>query len=607
MRAIGSPMLFNVNTIDKPGRAVAASMHGNWMAPVQGFHEPDVALLVGLNSFHSYYGVACGHPGKWLGERLDAGMQLIVVDPRRSEIARRATLHLQPVPGEDPAILAGLIRVIIREGLFDADFVAENATGLEALERVVDPFTPDTVARRADISARDLARAAEMFAAPARGYCVGGVGPGFSNSSTLINYLILNLETLCGHYLRAGERVARAVTLMPAFVYKAQPASPRPWSTGEAMRVHGLTVTPAGLPTGVLADEILTEGEGQVRALISCGGNPVAAWPDQLKTIEAMQKVDLLVQFDPWMSQTARYAHYVIAPTMAYEVPGATLVTDVLIATHYYGPAEAYAQYTPALVDPPFGSDVITEWQFFFRLARRMGLKLVIRPTFSDTYTALDMKSEPTADEILQILTAGARVPLEEVQRHPHGATFPEPPTYVLPRDAGWAARLDLANPEMMADLRRVAKEVGQAELARADRDESEEPFSFRLITRRLQHTMNSTSNVPETNRGRPYNPAFMHPDDLIRLGLHDGDGVEICSRRASIPAVVIGDSSLRTGLVSMAHGFGGAPDRDGEFRQIGSPTGRLLDNTDFADPYVGMPRISNIPVRVVPFRENRQ
>src|SRR5262249_28228894 len=104
MRGIGSPMIFSPNTIDKPGRAVAAALHGNWMAPVQGYDRPDVALLVGLNPYQSHYGVACGNPGKWLGERLEAGMALIVIDPRRTDIAKRATLHIQPVPGEDPAL-----------------------------------------------------------------------------------------------------------------------------------------------------------------------------------------------------------------------------------------------------------------------------------------------------------------------------------------------------------------------------------------------------------------------------------------------------------------------------------------------------------------------
>jgi anaerobic selenocysteine-containing dehydrogenase len=438
-----------------------------------------------------------------------------------------------------------------------------------------------------------------MFAAPTRGYCVAGVGPSFSSCSTLVNYLILDLETLCGHWMREGERVKRTVTLMPQMVYRAQAQSPSGnIRVGERLRVHDLVATPAGLPTGVLADEILLDGDGKVRALISCGGNPVAVWPDQLKTIEAMKDLDLLIQFDPWMSATARLASYVVAPTMAYEVPSMTLLMDNAIATHYYGPAEAYAHYTPAVVDPPDGSDVISEWQFFYRLAQRMGLTLEIVSPLSGRRTRLDMRVEPAADELLDALAVGSRVSLSEVKRHPHGGTFPEPASYVLPKEPGWTGKLDLANALMMTDLSALATGPDEPGSLAGDPHET---YPFRLITRRTQHTYNSTSNFPETNRGRGYNPAFMHPDDLSALGLRSGDAALVTSRRASVKVVVEADGTLRRGLLSMTHGFGGAPDRDGEFRQIGAPTGRLLDNEEFADPYVGMPRIGNIPVSVSP------
>jgi anaerobic selenocysteine-containing dehydrogenase len=83
-------------------------------------------------------------------------------------------------------------------------------------------------------------------------------------------------------------------------------------------------------------------------------------------------------------------------------------------------------------------------------------------------------------------------------------------------------------------------------------------------------------------------------------------DTVEIASKRASIPSIVEADDTLRRGLVSMAFGFGDAPDRDGEFRDIGSSTNRLLTNTDFIDRYSGQPLMSNIPVSVRPLDESR-
>jgi anaerobic selenocysteine-containing dehydrogenase len=531
-------------------------------------------------------------------------MEMIVVDPRRTDLARRASLYLQPVPGEDSAILACLINVIIADRLYDKEFVNENVDGFGTLASSVERFTPDVVAARADLRAEDLIRCAHVFGGAKRGYAAAGVGPGFSSSSTLVNYLILAIDTICGHFLRAGERVQRTVVLMPRISYKAQASPPSPaYGFGERMRIGGLTETSAGLPTGVLADEILLPGDGQVRALISCCGNPVGAWPDQLKTIEAMNTLDLLVQIDPWMSSTARLAHYVVAPTLPYEVPGATLLTDSLVAMpHWYGPHVAYGQYTPALIEPPEGSDVIEEWQFFYGLAQRMGLSLRLGSVMTaarSSEVAIDMHNRPTTDDLIELMTYGSRIPLEEVKRHPHGASFVDPPEYVGSKDPGWSGRLDVGNEDMMRDLSEILTNLNGLSRTGSGSVDGSDIFPFRLIGRRVQRAYNSSQNFAETNRGRGYNPAYMHPSDIADLGLRPGDAVDISSRRATIPAVVEADATLRRGLISMTHGFGGAPERDEEFRVIGSPTSRLLDNWDFVDPYVGMPRMGNVPVAV--------
>jgi anaerobic selenocysteine-containing dehydrogenase len=602
LEAVGSKMLFTPNTLDKPGKSLALAMHGRWGAPLHGYHDPDVALLIGANPLKTYYGAASGNPGRWLRERLAGGMQLLVIDPRRSDVAKKATMHLRPSPGHDPAILACLIGVILAENLYDASFVGENARGLGLLRGAVAPFTPELVASRAGVAAEDLRAMARRFAAAGRGYIACGVGPGFAKSSTLVEYLVLVLETLCGHWMREGEKVLRTTTLLPSGPYRAQAYDPTPaYAIGETLRVGGLTQTVAGMPTGALADEILMPGEGRVRVLFSVGGNPVISWPDQLKTLRALQSLDLFVQFDPWMSASARVADYVIAPTMFYETPGVTLMTDFVISMPtYYGPAQAHSQYTSAVVAPPEGSDVIPEWEFIYGVAQRMGLSLNLRPRSlnpdhgaSGGY-AVDMSSLPTADELLEVLAGHGRVPLSEVKRHLSGASLTEPAQIVLPKQPAWQGRFDLANTDMLTDL--------EAEL----RDESHrrpgrlaDGSSFRLISIRQQHMNNTTLNDTATNRGRFYNPAFMHPADMRRLGIAPGDVVEIATLTAAVKAIAEPDADLLEGLVAMTFGFGGGPDRDEEFRRIGTSPGRLLDGGDLADRYVGMPRIGGVEVRV--------
>ena len=144
----------------------------------------------------------------------------------------------------------------------------------------------------------------------------------------------------------------------------------------------------------------------------------------------------------------------------------------------------------------------------------------------------------------------------------------------------------------MMGDLARIAADG-------AARGADDDAYPFRLLCRRQMHVFNSSCNVPATNRGRPYNPAFVHSADLDELGLAPGDLVEIRSALAAIVAVAEADDTLRRGSVSMMFGFGGPPDVDGDVRRIGSSPSRLVSDDDVYDRYMGQPRMSNVPVRL--------
>ncbi len=600
MDAIGSPMLFTSATIDQPGKMVAPALHGRWAGGAQPFEGADTWLLVGANpSVSKSIGVPCYNPAWYLHDALRRGMKLIVIDPRRSDAAKQAFVHLQGRPGEDPTILAGMLRVILREGLVDREFVRENARGLEELQQAVDPFTPEYVERRADVPRAQLELAARTFASAKRGCANAGTGPNMSPRGNLTEYLLLCLNTLCGRWLRAGERIPNPGALMPVARAKAQPVAPtKGWGFGEKLRVRGLANTAAGMPTAALADEILLPGDGQVRALFCLGGNPMAAWPDQLKTNAAMRALELLVTFDIKMSATAKLAHYVIAPRLSLEQPGMSLPTETLVP-YAMGYGMPYAQYTPKIVDPPAGSDVIEEWEFFYGVARRMGLELRLQSSYAwgpdvekPATAALDMRNKPTTDALFEFLTQGSRVPLDEVKRHRHGQVFEDPPAFVAPKDPGCTVRLELADPVMMGELAEVAGEP-------LERDTG---FTHRLLCRRLLDVHNSAGrDIAKLTRKYRYNPAFMHPDDLRALGVAPGDVIEIESARASILGVAEIEEGLRPGAISMPHGFGDLPDEetDAQVREIGSNTGRLADVERDYDPYTGIPRMSSIPVNV--------
>ncbi len=617
--ALGSKMVFSSQSIDQPGKHIANALHGRWLGGSHVFDEADVWLLLGNNPLISMSGgIPPANPSRRLREAKKRGLKLIVIDPRRTEVARFADVYLQPRPGEDPSILAGMLHVILRDRLHDAAFTDAHVQGLEALAETVADFTPEVAARRAGLEPAEIELAARTFAAGPRGCGVAGTGPNMAPHGNLTEYLLLALNTVCGRWRRESEAVANPGALLPRAMPKAQAMGPRAaWGRGEQLRSRALGSSAAGLPTAALADEILYEGGDRIRALVCVGSNPVAAWPDQLKTLRAMEALELLVCLDPKMGATTRLADYVVAPKLSLETPGVSVSSEGIEQTYVaMGYSEPYAQYAPAIATPPRGSDVIEEWEFFYGLAQRMGLPLTCYPVRPETGVlrerrdpvVLDMEKKPTTDALIEALMAGSRVPLWQVKRHPHGQIFDDETIRVAPADPDANDRLEVGDADMLAELTaigREAAEVAAPATAAATGDLAAEQTTgaartFRLISRRMPNVYNSTGrDIPALMRGGSHNPAYLHPDDLAALGLRPGDLVEIATEHASIVGIAEGAPELRRGLVSMAHCFGDAPARDARFREIGSNTGRLIDNEREFDPHTGIPRMSAIPVTV--------
>lgn len=521
-------------------------------------------------------------------------MKLIVIDPRCTEVARRAFLHLQIRPGTDVEVLACLLHVIIDEHLQDAEFLRAHANGVDELRAAVAAFTPMRVAARAGVPANDLAIAARTFASSRHGYAQAGTGPNMHGRGTLAEYLVLCLDTVCGHWSRPGDVLANPGVLVASVSAIAQARSPWPATGfGERLRVRGLTDSVAGMPTSALPEEILLPGDQKVRALISLNGNPVVAFPDQILTVEAMRSLELLVQVDAWMSQTAKLAHYVIAARMPLEMAGTSYIQDAhLRIGNGYGSLVPFGQYTSAVVDPPDGSDLIEEWELYYGLAQRLGLPLsigVVAPA------PIDMADKPSTDALLETFHLGSRVSLDEVKQHASGGVFAHDSSVIFPPDAGWTGRFDVANAAMTSALEAIAEDL--IALGGAGTDFQGLPM-MRLVCRRMTHVMNSACNIDATNRGRRFNPAFLHPEDLDDLGLVPGDQVEIRSERAVIAAIVEADDSIRRGVVSMTHAFGDVPALGlEEDSTMGSNTGRLVGIDDSYDRFSGQPRMSDIGV----------
>ena len=594
--AIDSPSYYTSVTIDQPAKvAIGPTRMGWWNGGSHMWSDSNVALIIGNNTLVSHFSIPGGIPSfsphNALREGKKRGVKVICIDPRVTEVASRSDLHLQVRPGHDAAVVAAIINVILAEDLHDQDFCAEHIDGLEQLTQETRRFTPDAVADAAGIPASQIVEAARMFAAGPRGTAVTGTGPEMGPHPNLLQHLVQSLNAICGRHYREGERLPNPGVLTPPAPRAAQATGPQPqWLTeGVKSRVsedicETTVLSPYGplkeMPTAVISDEMLIEGEGQIKALICVGGNPLLAWPDQEKVHRALAGLDLLVCIDLKMAATARMADYVLAPKLCLEREDVTLLTDIWHD-------KPYSHYTKAVVEAE--GDKIEEWEFFWAMGKRMGLEL------SMADGPIDMQNKPSKFALLANITAGSRVPIEEIYNTEGGKVFDVPDVILDPADPETRERLQLYPSGLDEELESAYADLQSA----ANKD-----FPLLLISRRMKNTYNSTGPELSLLKSKgTTNPAFVHSQELAALDIADGEIVEVYSAHGAIPAVARAADDIRPGVISMSHCWGGSPGQkesvDAQVREIGSNTNRLIDNREHAEQYSGMARQSTIPVAI--------
>jgi anaerobic selenocysteine-containing dehydrogenase len=585
LRALGSPSLFTSMTIDQSAKWVTIGRMGSWLAGRQPLNGADVWLLSGVNPMVSMSGWSGNLPSydpvKQIKEARRAGLKLIVIDPVRTQTAENADLFLQPLPGYDAAIFAALLNIVLTEGWHDAAFCAGEVEGLTELIQAVTPFDSALVEERAGLEPGQLYEAAAMFAREGRRGCAGGgTGPNMADHSNLAEHLIETLNVVCGRLVRAGEPMPRLPVLNRDRPVRAEvrPAR-REWESGH----HGVTGygTMFGqMMTATLADEILSDAPGSIHALFCVGSNPANALPDQRHAVTALRSLDLLVTSDVVWSETAKLADVVFAVKQPFERPDHTQFLEGL------GLELPFAQYTPALVGPPVEADVVDDWLVYYALAQRLGLMLNLAGP-------LDMNETPSSDALLDRLARGSSVPLSTVRAHPSGAVFDRPAPLVQPAREGRRDRLTIAPPDVLEELRECRAGIAAPIAVRGG------GASHLLVTRRERETMNSFGrDLAGTRKRFPRNPAWIAPADADALGLTDGALVRIIAEHDAIISEVRIDAAVRSGVVSMSHGWGDLPDATDPLRD-GASTTRLVARDCAVQPINAMPRLSAIPIRL--------
>jgi anaerobic selenocysteine-containing dehydrogenase len=622
LRSLGTTNVFSASTVDqRPKEISSALMFGGGLnVPVPDVDRTDHLLMLGANPFASNGSLATAPdwPGR-LERLLERGGKIVVVDPRRSRTAEMASEWVPVRPGADAYLLMAMVQVITSEGLVDLGTCAELVTGFDDVVAAAAAFTPEVVAPATGLDAELIRRLARELAAAPTACVYGRIGTTTAEFGTLTSWLVDVLNVFTGNLDRPGGAMF-AKAAAGASNTRGKPRFGREVRLHRrASRVRELPETFGELPAVVMAEEMDTPGDGQVRALVTVAGNPVLSTPNSARLDAAMANLECMVSVDIYINETTRHAD-VILPVPSALQKGHYDLALLQLALH------DTANYSEPVL--PLDDDQPSEWEVLARLALVLqGAGAAADPALVDdlmitslVQAAVGDETSPIhgrdVDEILGLLaprTGPERILDLQLRTGPYGEGFGADPDglsldvlLATPHGVDLGAlkpRLPdvLRTPDGMIAL---APGLLLADIPRLwDGLDGRRDHPFVLVGRRDLRSNNSwMHNVSVLVKGKPRCTAHLHPDDAASLGLADGDEAIVRSRVGEVRVPVEVTDAIRPGVVSIPHGWG--HDLDGVQLDVarahaGVNSNLLADETLF-DPISGNAVLNGIPVDVL-------
>jgi anaerobic selenocysteine-containing dehydrogenase len=614
LKALGSRNVFSASTLDQmPKQLSSGLMFGAWLSiPVPDIERCDHLLILGANPMASNGSLwtVPDFRGKAKAMR-ERGGKIVVVDPRRNETADIADRHVPIRPGGDAFLLLGMVNTLFAEELVRLGRIGEHVAGLAEVQAAVQPFTPEAVATRCGIDAQTIRGLARELAAAERAAVYGRLGTCTQEYGSLSSWLIDVLNVLTGHLDEPG---CAMFPKSPAFSVNTEgkPGIGRGVVTGRhRSRVSGAPEVFGELPTGCLAEEIETPGEGQIKAFITIASNPVMSSPNGARLAAALDQLDFMLSLDIYLNETTRHADVIL--------PGLSPLED----THYDValPQLAYrnaARYSPAALPPPAGHP--REWESMVRLiaiAQGKGANIDVQ-AFDTELLRADLQRQ-FGDQTDAVMAAISRhtgperrldlalrmgaygdafgknpggLTLAKLMDSPDGIDLGPLKPRVPEMLRTPSGKIELAPPSLIDDVTRAATALQQ-------------PAPEMVIVGRRQVRSNNSwmHNLPTLAKGPFRCTALVNPADAQRLGLADGALARIArgSSGRHIEAQVEISDEVMQGVISLPHGWGHALPGARLSVAAERPGANLNDvlDEDLRDPLSGNAVLGGVAVQV--------
>ncbi|MGH8029337.1 MAG: molybdopterin-dependent oxidoreductase [Arenimonas sp.] len=572
LKALRTPNYYSASSVDQwPHQLVCAQMYGHqFLLPIPDIDHTDHFLMLGANPIASNGSLMTVPDVKKRIDALTARGKLVVLDPRRTETADVASEHHFIRPGSDAWFLVAFLQALGRLRLHRLDGYGDKLVGLDEALAAITAIDTTDVEARTGIAAATIERLAREFAGARAAVAYGRMGLSTQPFGSLCQWLLQLVNLVTGNL----DRVGGALPNEPAIPVTGPGTSPGARDRWRS-RVRGLPEFAGELPVAALAEEILTPGDGQVRALLTCAGNPVLSTPDGRALERGLAGLDFYVAIDIYINETTRHADLILPPASPLTQP------------HYDLIFNAFAVRRVARLSAPIaarGQDERADWEIVD------GLGAAYARAAGKPWSSLP----PPRDAIAAGLARGTSgLTLADLDAAPHGLDLGPLEPSLLRRLQTADGRIQCAPPLLMAELPRL---VGTA-------DADDGINAMRLIGRRHVRSNNSwMHNAPRLVKGKPRHQLLMHPQDLRARGLIDGATVEVRSRVGTIRIEARSDDSMMRGVACLPHGFGHgrAGTRMARANEVAGESYNDLSDPLALDAASGNAAFNGLPIEVV-------
>ncbi len=511
--------------------------------PVPDINRTDFFLIIGANPVVSGGSFVSGtRIAQRIQDIRKRGGKVVVIDPIKTRTAAMADQHHFICPGSDVLLMLALIHTVFEENPDSPGRLNRFMDGFETLRSVTADFPPEKVASAIGIGADDVRGLAREFSRAESAVCYGRLGTCTQKFGSVTSWLIVAFNIITGNLdRRGGSMFTKPAVDLQDLLYRTKDAGQYgTWSS----RVQNYPEFANELPIASLAEDILAEGEGQIKALVTLAGNPVLSAPNGRLMEKGFSKLSFMACMDWYINETTRFADIILPPTGPFDQSHYNLAINMVTVRNT-------AHYSSPVFQPERGAR--HNWEIMLGLTTRLEKNVfkqrMLKLLTPDRLLGLLIRFGPYGKKLNPL---GKGLTLEKLKQTPHGIDLGPLEPCFPDRLFNIQKRIQLAPAEMVDALVRVKDHFFNGAGI------GEGGYNMLLIGRR--HILSNNSwmhNSLRLVKGKNRCTALIHPSDAAKHHINSGDTIEVKSRVGSILIEAEITQDIMPGVISIPHGWG--------------------------------------------------